>query len=69
MNIVELKDKESLIVNHNGVNVKITLLPKKIDCHEQEFTFGIDAPRSVAINREEVLAQKIRNGQYKSGNR
>lgn len=52
MDLYDLKYNESLIVELGDVQVKMTLLPSK-DC-PGEHAFGIEAPKSVAINREEV---------------
>lgn len=52
MDLYDIKYNESMILELNGIKVKITLLPSK-DC-PGEYAFGIEAPKSVAINREEI---------------
>lgn len=52
MDLYDVAYNESLIIELDNAKVKITLLPSK-DC-PGEYAFGIEAPKSIAINREEV---------------
>jgi sRNA-binding carbon storage regulator CsrA len=52
MDLYDIKYNESMILELGGVKVTITLLPSK-DC-PGEYAFGIEAPKSIAINREEI---------------
>jgi len=59
MNLISLQYNESMEFDLNGKKIKITLLKNKDN--SDEFTFGIDAPRSVAINREEIYKRKLKS--------
>jgi sRNA-binding carbon storage regulator CsrA len=56
MQIFNLKESESIILEISGKKVKLTLLPKQDD--RDEFVIGIDAPRTINIAREEVFNTK-----------
>ncbi len=58
MDLMSLDYDESLVIDLKGEKVKITLLKNKDNT--DEYAFGIEADRSVAINREEVFNRKIK---------
>lgn len=58
MELMSLSFDETLILEVKGEKVKITLLQNKDN--PDEYAFGIDAPRSVALNREEIYKKKKR---------
>tara|TARA_B110000879_G_C11119899_1_gene491278 strand:- start:389 stop:574 length:186 start_codon:yes stop_codon:yes gene_type:complete len=60
MELLNLKYNESFEIDLGGEKVKVTLFENKEN--PEEFTFGFDAPKSICINREEVVlrASKIK---------
>lgn len=57
MDLLSLEYNDSIVIEMGENKVKMTLLVNKEN--PDEFAFGIDAPRSVAINREEIYQMKI----------
>lgn len=56
MELFNIKYKDSLIIKIGGQTVKITLLPKKDNT--DEYALGIDAPRNISVDREEIYHKK-----------
>ncbi len=64
MELLSLNYNESVVIEVGGKKVKVTLLVNKDN--PDEFAFGIDAPRSVAINREEIYRKKLKTENTKA---
>ena len=58
MDLMSLDFDESFVIDLRGEKVKVTLLTNSEN--PDEYAFGIEASRSVAINREEVFIRKIK---------
>lgn len=58
MELISLAYNESIVIEMGGQKVKMTLLVNKDN--PDEYAFGIDAPRSIAINREEIYQKKAK---------
>lgn len=56
MDLMSLQYDESFEIDLRGTKIKVTLLKNKEN--PDEYAFGVDAPRSVAINREEIYQRK-----------
>lgn len=56
MDLMSLEYDESFEIDLRGTKIKVTLLRNKEN--PDEYAFGVDAPRSVAINREEIYQRK-----------
>ncbi len=56
MELLSLDYNESVVIEIDGKKVKMTLLVNKEN--PDEYAFGIEAPRDVAINREEIYQKK-----------
>ena len=51
MDLINLQYNESFEMDVKGERVKVTLFKNKDN--SGDFTFGIEAPKSISINREE----------------
>lgn len=58
MDLMNLNYDDFFELDLRGQKIKITLLKNKEN--PDEYAFGIDAPRSVAINREEIYQRKLK---------
>lgn len=58
MDLLALDYNESIVIKIGEDEVKLTLLVNKEN--PDEYAFGIEAPRSVAINREEIYQKKLK---------
>lgn len=58
MDLLSLDYNDSIVIEMGEMKVKMTLLVNKEN--PDEFAFGVDAPRSVAINREEIYQKKLK---------
>ena len=58
MDLLSLDYNDSIVIEMGETKVKMTLLVNKEN--PDEFAFGVDAPRSVAINREEIYQKKLK---------
>ena len=56
MDLMSLEYNESFVIDLKGEKVRITLLKNKDN--PDEYAFGIDAPRSIDVNREEIFKLK-----------
>lgn len=56
MDLMSLEYDEAFEIDLRGQKIKVTLLKNKEN--PDEYAFGVDAPRSVAINREEIYQRK-----------
>ena len=56
MDLMSLQYDESFEIDLRGTKIKVTLLRNKEN--PDEYAFGVDAPRSVGINREEIYQRK-----------
>lgn len=59
MDIMTLDYDDSFVIELRGERVRISLLRNKEN--PDEYALGVDAPRSVAINREEIYLRKKRS--------
>jgi sRNA-binding carbon storage regulator CsrA len=57
MDLLSLDYNDSIVIEMGKSKVKMTLLINKEN--PDEFAFGVDAPRSIAINREEIYRKKL----------
>mgnify|MGYP000197507294 CR=1 FL=1 len=63
MDIYKLDYNESIYFQLNGKQIKVMLVENKVN--PDEYALGVDAPRSVSVNREEIYnrkRQKYQNG-------
>ena len=56
MDIYTLDYNESIYFELNGKQIKVMLVENKVN--PDEFALGVDAPRSVSVNREEIYNRK-----------
>lgn len=56
MDLLSIDYNESIVIEMGGKKVKLTLLVNKEN--PDEYAFGIEAPRDIAINREEIYQKK-----------
>lgn len=56
MDLLSLDYNESIVIEMGDQKVKLTLLVNKEN--PDEYAFGIEAPRNIAINREEIYQKK-----------
>ncbi|KTC86379.1 carbon storage regulator [Legionella drozanskii] len=61
MEIITLSFEETLVVQLN--NQLVTILPKKGQQLQGDISFGIAAPKSISVDREEVYHLKKQNNQ------
>ena len=61
MDIINLEFNDSIMFDVNNESVKLTLLRNKEN--QDEYALGVDAPRAVSINREEIYFRKNRSKQ------
>lgn len=59
MDIVNLSFQEKLVIQIN--NQLVTILPKKGLQLHGDISFGITAPKSISVNREEIYCLKKQN--------
>lgn len=52
MDIYQLEYGESIHFKLNNTDIKVTLIENKVN--PDEYALGVDAPRSVSVNREEI---------------
>jgi sRNA-binding carbon storage regulator CsrA len=56
MDIYTLDYNESIYFELNGKQIKVMLVENKVN--PDEYALGVDAPRSVSVNREEIYNRK-----------
>jgi len=56
MDIFTLDYNEAIYFELDGKQIKITMIENKVN--PDEYALGIDAPRSVSVNREEIYNRK-----------
>lgn len=61
MDIINLEFNDSIMFDVNNESIKLTLLRNKEN--QDEYALGVDAPRAVSINREEIYFRKNRSKQ------
>jgi carbon storage regulator CsrA len=52
LDIYQLEYGESIHFKLNNADIKVTLIENKVN--PDEYALGVDAPRSVSVNREEI---------------
>jgi carbon storage regulator CsrA len=52
LDIYQLEYGESIHFKLNNTDIKVTLIENKVN--PDEYALGVDAPRSVSVNREEI---------------
>jgi carbon storage regulator CsrA len=52
VDIYQLEYGESIHFKLNNTDIKVTLIENKVN--PDEYALGVDAPRSVSVNREEI---------------
>jgi carbon storage regulator CsrA len=56
MDIFTLDYNEAIYFELDGKQIKITMIENKVN--PDEYALGVDAPRSVSVNREEIYNRK-----------
>lgn len=58
MEVITLKEKESIVIVINGKVITFGLMPPQKGILQDEIPFAINAPRDVRVDREEVACKK-----------